>query len=343
MDVPGYVPAAVKMEISSILYGDGQEYGGWEQLLFKQEKELRGIEEKLRLSPKKTLSKYAEELYCKRKENLSLKKTLEHDVLALKRLAYDPRMQEVYAKLTAELKEDNQFRNYISSAWAAKQDYSIYRAQLKQVIHLNSKIGKASDKLAGLIKEINEIGYSFWPSEFFSIPELLRTTDNHKMNDHNLHMWQSMRKYILGDRRESQEGEVIQPKIQPTDYQDIKIELVSPGDDIEIDPEEERRNTLHYAWGAAPPLSSLLDTITKASKGFQPTYDDVIGVAIRSRKANEKTEYIRAFGSILIDRYKFKLTNNLMASIAITANVILNNENIDVSIDDVRKALANTG
>ena len=69
----------------------------------------------------------------------------------------------------------------------------------------------------------------------------------------------------------------------------------------------------------------------------------MIGAAIDSRKQNDKTEYLRAFGALLIEEHRFILTTDIKKAMAIAANVVINLPDIDVTYDDVRKALAKLG
>jgi hypothetical protein len=66
----------------------------------------------------------------------------------------------------------------------------------------------------------------------------------------------------------------------------------------------------------------------------------MIGAAIESRQKSPKTEYLRAFGNLLTDVHNFALTKSIMQAMAIVANVVVNFPDVDVTYDDVRKALA---
>jgi len=84
----------------------------------------------------------------------------------------------------------------------------------------------------------------------------------------------------------------------------------------------------------------LLLTISKAAREFEPSESGIVGVAIDSQKRSVKTEYIRAFGSLLTNQHHFSLTKQIMKAMVPTANVTINAPDIDVTYDDVRKALA---
>jgi hypothetical protein len=68
--------------------------------------------------------------------------------------------------------------------------------------------------------------------------------------------------------------------------------------------------------------------------------------AISSRKNNSKAEYLRAFVHLLFEVHHWRAgpyhiapTTAVKNAMAIAANVAINQENIDVSPDDVRKAI----
>ena len=121
------------------------------------------------------------------------------EVDCLQRLAHDAQMRDAFALLTREFTDDGQWRNFIRSAWAARMDFKPYRDRMKRAAELKDEIADAAETLAKLINQFSGLGFDNGPGELYSIPELLRQTDNHEMQDHNLHMWRSMRRRILGD------------------------------------------------------------------------------------------------------------------------------------------------
>ena len=153
-------------------------------------------------------------------------------------------------------------------------------------------------------------------------------------------MWRSMRHHVLGDlpRRDipdakatERSGESIPP---------IEIDLVPMGEKADIHPEEKARNMLRYAWGTAPDFSALLNTMADAARAFKPSESGMIGAAIESRQKSPKTEYVRAFANLLTEVHKFELTAPVHKAIAFVANVVINQPDVDVTSEDVRKALA---
>ena len=205
-------------------------------------------------------------------------------------------------------------------------------------MELKSEIAESAENLSKLIRQFADTGVN-GPSELYSIPELLRQTDNFEMKSHNLHMWRSMRHHVLGDlpRRDipdakatERSGESIPP---------IEIDLVPMGEKADIHPEEKARNMLRYAWGTAPDFSALLKTMAGAARAFKPSESGMIGAAIESRQKSPKTEYVRAFANLLTEVHKFELTAPVHKAIAFVANVVINQPDVDVTSEDVRKAL----
>ena len=58
-----------------------------------------------------------------------------------------------------------------------------------------------------------------------------------------------------------------------------------------------------------------------------------------SQKRNPKTEYIRGYADLL-RKGGFIVSPDILKAIAITATVVINNPDLIVTYDDVRKALA---
>ncbi len=322
MNFPAYVPAPVRAHITALLDGDKREPFGWVSALASAEEQLSKIERAIEGKTQRAEIEYLPSLREQKAEAVKHRDMLANNVECLRRLAHDERMSDAFELLTSEFSNNEHWRGFIYAAWAARMDYKHYRERLERVKKLRDEIADTSKKLAGLLRDISTVCFSYWPSEFFSIPELLRNTDNHEMQDHNLHMWRSMRRHVLGDppRCDIPESE---PKEtgKPTSAPEIEIVRVflEPGEKPEIDPAEEGRNTLRYAWGAVPNLPALLDTVVKAAREFTPSESGMIGAAIVSRQHSVKTEYLRAFGNLLTDVHHLTLTINIMKAMAIVA------------------------
>ena len=340
MEFPAYVPAAVRAHISTLIEGDSREPGGWAVSLADAEETLSRVCGSIEKYLRRGEEDYLPSLRIQKAEALAHRDRLAGDVGCLQRLAHDARMHEAFTLMTSQFTEDKQSRNFIYAAWAARVDYSKYRSQLKRAAELKSEIGRAADALAELIRQFSDTGICA-PSEFFSIKELLRQTDNNKMQGHNLFMWRSMRRHVLGDlpTREGPADKPVGENGEP--MHPIEIEFCAPmGERPEIDPKEEALNSLRYAWGTAPDLPALLSTLANAARSFVPSESGMIGAAIESRQKNTKTEYLRAFRNLLTDVYSFQLTKPIMKAMAVVANVVINLPDVDVDYDDVRKTLA---
>ena len=87
-------------------------------------------------------------------------------------------------------------------------------------------------------------------------------------------------------------------------------------------------------------IRDVLLQLSDATRDLQP---DFMNVAIRSamstRQNSRKTSYIRAFAAHLEERH-IAITSAVKRAMAITGNVIFNDTNMNISEDDVRKALA---
>ncbi len=332
MDFPAYVPAAVREYITTLIEGDSREPMGWAQVLARAERQLAEIEGAIATQIRRGASACLDGLRKQRAEAAEQRDRLAGDVDCLGRLAHDARMADAFARLTLEFTNKQQWQGFIYAAWAARADYLKYRARLTLAAELSAKIGTAADTLAKLIRQFSETGIQ-GPGEFYSIPELLRQTDNHDLQGHNLIMWRSMRQHVLGDltRWDVPEAKQVGESGEP-----LEIVIVERG---ELDPKESERHLLHYAWGTAPDCSALLSTMANAAWSFKPSESGMIGAAIMSRKGTPTTAYLRAFGNLLTDVHGIAMTTPIMQAMAIVANVVLNLPDVDVTYDNVRKAL----
>ena len=343
MDFPAYVPAAVRAHITTFIEGDSWEAMGWQESLASAERQLAEIDGKIESCIRWGRDDYLPGLRNGRAEAVAHRDRLAGDVDCLQRLGHDARMRDAFALLTREFTDDKQWRNFIYAAWAARVDFAKYRDRLKRAAELKGDIADAAETLAKLIRQFSETGIN-GPGEFYSIPDLLRQTDNHEMQGHNLAMWRFMRQHVLGDlpRKDIPEAKPAEESGEPPTVEIVRVFLV-PEEKAEIDPKEEARNMLRYSWGTAPDFSALLGTMANAARSFKPSASGMIGAAIESRQRSAKTEYLRAFGNLLTDVHGFALTTPIMQAMAFVANVVINTPDVDVTHDDVRKALAKLG
>jgi len=340
MKFPAHVPAAVRAYITAHIEGDS--HGpGWAESLASAERHIAEIDEEIQSCIHWGKDDDLPGLRHDRKKAAEHRDGLAGNVDCLRRLAHDERMRDAFALLTREFTDDKQWRNFIHAAQAARMNFKPYRDRLKRAADLKDEIAGAADALARLIRQFSETGIN-GPGEFYSIPELLRQTDNHEMQGHNLGMWQAMRRHVLGDlpRRDSPESEQAQGDGDESPEPVIVTRrIVKPAERHAIDPAEQQRNTMRYAWETAPPFSALLKTMANAARNFEPRESGAIGAALEKRENNIGTQYLRAFGKLLNDD-RFTLTTPIMKAMAIVATVVINQPDFDVTYEDVRQALA---
>ena len=342
MEFPAYVPAAVRAHISHYLEGEHErDIRGYIELHTNAKRGVADAERAISAYVSKWEDfDLAGDPYLDRLRMRLVEAEKHRDMLAgyvgcLQRLAHDTRMQDAFELLSCEFTTDKQWRNFIHSAWSARVNFEEYRDRMRRATELKGDIADAADTLAKLFRQFSETGMSR-PDEFYSVPELLRQTDNHDMQGNNLHMWRAMRHYVLGDlpKRDIPEAKPAENGGEPM----RRAEIPHSGDDYQGN---ETRDTLRYAWGIAPDLSELLDTVAKAARNFQPSGSGMVGAAIKSRQRSraENKEYLRAFGNLLTETHGLSLTLNIMKAMAIAATVVIDYPNIVVTYDDVTKAI----
>jgi hypothetical protein len=87
-------------------------------------------------------------------------------------------------------------------------------------------------------------------------------------------------------------------------------------------------------------LFSLLIDLSKAMDVFEPDFmDSAVHFGMSTRQNSKKTAYIRAFAAHLQNN-EIKTTAKIKKSMAFMANVVLNDPNMSITEDDVRKALS---
>lgn len=342
MDFPVYVPEAVRVDIHSRIYGDESNRYGWSTSLASAEASLTNADANLATALAQRDQNFINELRVKKAEAQKHRDEMAREVACLHRLVHDARMEPAYKALYKEFTSADQWRSFTYSAWAARVDYSKFRERKKQTDVLANEVAKAAESLAALLGKFHSTGIC-GPGELSSIPSLLEGTDNHDMNDRNLHMWRSMRKHVLGrdsERHESPNEDEPQSKQAVADSgAKVTIQLIAM-QNVAVDPVVEARNMLRYAWGTAPGLEALLGTVAKAAREFTVTEGGMIEAAIRKRQNNPATEYIRAFAHLLVEEHHFQMSPTLMNAMAIVASVVINEPEVDVSYDDVRKSIS---
>ncbi len=310
MKFPHYIPEPIKQQATHYLDGSGS-WEGWIVCLKEQKEKLSKIDEKIaywKLS--KQDPDYAgyqlEKLRTEKLEDEQHFADLDRDINCINRLIHDASMKETYKLLINEFfgdeTADRKIDQFIFFAWSANINYAKPRESVNSATEISKEISATATKLAKLLNKIGETG-SNNPNEFFSIPSLLESTDNH---GHDFHIWKSMKNVVLGNGSN-----------------------------------EEAANVLRYGWEKAPDLPKLLNTVARVADEFKPSCGYFADAAIMSRQRNPKTEYIRGYADLL-RKGGVNLSSNILKAIAITATVVINNPDLIVTYDDVRKALALT-
>jgi hypothetical protein len=330
MDFPSYVPNAVRVQISAALEGDEWGRDGWIGVLAKATAELSRMEaelEAVRQHPDRataTRVRVAEQrTHCAQ---------LADNVACFQRLALRPEMQDVYSRLVGALNTDDDLRGFIRAAWGAQMDYGKFRQRLKDADELARNVATAAGALAGLLHKSERLA-SHLPDEFYSIQALLKATD-HEAGAHNHHMWRALRHVVLAELLATAPPS---PSITPAR---IERTFIAPGEAEALDPVDEARNSLLYAWSTAPDMARLLATMERAALECAPAETGSIGAALVSQKRNPKYEYLRAFGTLLRDEHGIALTSSILNAMAVTSTVVLNDDSTIVDYEDVRKAVA---
>lgn len=339
MDFPSYVPEGARNNALHFL-------GYYEPALVDCEQRLLEIEEEINYWLPRYAENHLNELRRRKVEEKNHQADLERDIASIKRLVFDERMKIAYQILAnvffgdKDSERQKKIDGFFYAAWSAWLDFSPYRERLKQAAELRDEITKTANKLADLLDRIGKTGV-MCPSEFFSVHELLRNTDNYKKIGYNPVSWTAVRGYLLGETPRRKTNEATQNQNELPVTTELVVEFFSIDENPNIDPAEQVRNTLRYAWEKSPPLSALLMTVSKAAKDFEPKETGLIGAALASRQRNVKTEYLRAFGNLLTEQHRLTLTTDIMKAMAIAATVVINNYG-DVSEDDVRKLFLKT-
>lgn len=340
MDFPSYVPSAVRVRVAAMLEGEGRKFKGLLSTLTLAEADLQRIQRAFDERVRDDVE--ANGLRIQRKELTERCAHLTADIECLKRLVHDARMQTPYALLISLPNvTELQLSGFIDAAWAAHMDYAKFRERVKVADEIAREVAKAAGELADVLRKAESLGDFYPPCDFMSIHALLAKTE-HDSSNRNYWMWHGMRKVITGERPPSHAAADLDTesseKAEPSEIED---RFAAKGEGKPTDPVEAARSALGYAWQTAPNMARIITTLQHEAEFYKASESGHIGEALISRKRNRKFEYLRAFGTLLSDEHHLDLTTGTMNAMAITATVVLNQADLDVSYDDVRKALAN--
>jgi hypothetical protein len=308
MKFPSYVPAAVREFVDCSLEGDDLQEGLYSRLAHaKSQLAVIDIASRCGSSFAAELeSRYRQWLLARRTDSVQEIERISGAITCLRSLATDARMRDAFSLLNREFDDDTQWRAFVGAAWAANLDYGPLRDKSKQTSTLARDIAVASRKLAGLLSEFGDARLPR-SADPFAIPDLLRCT---APDDRGAaQKWQLFREVVIG-------GKVRRA--------------------IEVDA---REMALQDGWRSAPELHLILLRVAAVAEQYQSFPARSIQAAIKTRQRNLKTEYLRAFASLIQEDGGLALTQTMQKAMAIVASVVLTRVDADVTYDDVRKAL----
>lgn len=270
--------------------------------------------------------------------------TLASQIETIKRLGEDERMRPAYSLLTKELPDDTQLFRFLRAAWAANRKYSADRDDLKRAKALANHIRETSKVLSEQLIEFQKIEMDDNPPEFFDIRHLLSKSESEHSSAYHFERWQFLKGHVIG------ECHPVSPEVCPNDeslepypftylYEEYEKQLTAEAEAI-TKTYGDTQADLHLAWRSSPQLPALLDIVSEAAAEYAPQKAGFVGAATSSRKANIKTEYLRALADILTEDPVIPLSKDIMKAMVSVANVVINDPEIDTSYDDVRKALS---
>jgi hypothetical protein len=255
---------------------------------------------------------------------------------------------------------------FLSATVRAKADYDIERACFKQASVLARKIAATSAKLIEALEEFDDLGMDNRPIEFEHLPGLVRedsypliqklwAESDNILAKHGLSLFRfdDLDKLPGADQcnkvltENSETGNEQTCNESPID----RHAEAGRAPQIESDSAEAPSNILDVIYESSqygslaesqrPLTIELIEEIAVAARKYTPEFYGAAGAATVSRKNNPKTQYIRSFWYVLQHEVfaDVRKTSDVIHALAITATVVLNGPDDDVSYDDVRKAL----
>jgi hypothetical protein len=324
MEFCDFVPQAARSYILEIIDGKPPRWNGLQHLADKAKERLDQVLQKNQdkvglgslLSPAEVKERSRAEAHYQQ---------LLGDLEAVQRLGTDSRMRAAYRALHKKFSKDEPLSHFLFAAWSARINFLRHKEALERAAVLSKEIAEEAESLGIKIRELTQTFHDT-PLEFHSISQLLRQTDNNELDGHNRGMWRIHRGVILGD------PPIDQKDTAPT-KQDLFREPIPPSDT------DLYRANVRYAWTLAPDFAQLLSRISEIMGDFVPQKHGYIGAGISSREANQKTAYIRGLYELLQHDHGFEIDLPMKQAMAAVTAVMLNNPDIDVSTDDVTKAI----
>lgn len=324
MEFCNFVPTAARSYILEMINGEPPKWDGLQRSVDKAKEQLDQLLKKNQAKVEQGNLLSVAAVREQRRAEAHYKQLL-GDLGAVQRFGADLQMEPAYKALKKSSDEDELLRRFLHAAWGARIDFLRYKDALDRAKILSEEIAVDAENLSTKIRDLFETFHDT-PLELQSISELLRQTDNHELDGHNRGMWRLYRGVILGD-----------PPIDQKDASPKKQDLLmepTPPTDADV-----YRANLRYAWTLAPDFAELLSKVAETMGDFVPQKTGYIGAGISSREVNEKTAYIRGLYKLLKDAHGFKIDLPIRQAIAAVTAVMLNNPDIDVTTDDVTKAI----
>jgi hypothetical protein len=329
--VEGAQPLAKASNIPAILAS----YGGLQSLLSATQQKLVDLESELT-----TADRTQHDVLLRRRE-LALRdlKRFKRRLARLQHLATDPRMRSAYPHLIRDFDDDAKYRVFFRAALEALEDqeqFASRRADLKRAKKLDPRIAKTAKILATLLSERNKLSI-IQPDEY-SNPrrdslEFLLFLENQQIG---LRAMNEL--HVTGHS----------PDGAPHKMSSKRNRAVHAREALD--------NFLNMLW-----QSSQYDKLIKDLSA--ETVDIIRGIAFaaqnctpklygataatQTNKNHRKMQYLRAFWYLIYNNpscfRQIVRTPGLTHAMAITASVVLNDPDDDVTYDDVRKALEDRG
>jgi hypothetical protein len=324
MEFCDFVPQAARSYILETINGEPPKWDGLQRSVDKAKEQLDQLLKKNQAKVEQGILLSAAAVREQRRAEAHYKQLL-GDLGAVQRFGTDLQMEPAYKALKKSSDEDELLRRFLHAAWGARIDFPQYKDALDRAKILSEEIAVDAENLSTKIRDLFETFHDT-PLELQSISELLRQTDNHELDGHNLGMWRIYRGVILGD-----------PLPEPGGS--LRTEEAKGLDPSITTAEELYRRDLRYAWGVAPDFAELLSQVSKTMMKFVPKQHGYIGAGVDLREANEKTAYIRGLYKLLKDEHGIKVDLPIRQAIAAVTTVMLNKLDMHVTTEDVTKAL----
>jgi len=301
MKYPKWVPAGVAQRVEGVLEG-------WRRS--EEHIRLRLADIAIKANIRRGRRPHSLRSACKRMQDRLQAhiNNIRDDIACIERLTRshddgrDCDRQELYGRWLSGL-DDRKVVMFLLAACEAAHNHTRIRRQLREARLLRQEIIKGARELSRQIRTLESLDVGM-PKELVSTRALLRMANPSHPDD--VDAWEILRPQILGDEPDS--------IVKVCDELDSSVEVRS-------------------AWDSAPDLADLLEAAAMAAENY------ITALPLHSRQKSKKTDAIRVFAGILTRIFKFDLTDRIKHAMAIAATIAINDPDIVVTYDNVRKAL----